>query len=171
MKFTISLALLLAVMCAFAATASAGGSLVGKQIAALQKQSKAQGKEIAALSGEVATLKNQVAESGGGALTEQVTTLQSSVTTLQGSVATVSATLTCRYAQLATLDLGFIDIFALLVDEAEPDVGQVVPDNGACAQVGLTPPAPAAGTLRAVSETPAEMGLQVVAFHLGVLRP
>ncbi|HEY3960948.1 MAG TPA: hypothetical protein VGL84_00320 [Gaiellaceae bacterium] len=31
-----------------------------------------------------------------------------------------------RYAQLATIDLGFLDIFALLVDEAEPYIGQVV---------------------------------------------
>jgi hypothetical protein len=121
--------IVVALAAATSATASTSStSPTAKQFAALQRQ-------VTSLAAAVNQLKGQVATASGVAA--QVTTLQTNVNTL-------GATLTCRVAQIGTFEYSTVDLFALILDQPEPFVGQVVPDNGTCAQVGLSPPSPAA---------------------------
>jgi len=160
--------LLVAGLLGTAGAASAAANPLAKQVAALQKQSKLQQKQISALTTSVSSLKNEIASSGITTVGPQVTALQATVNTISASVNTVSATLTCRVAQLGTLDYTFIDIFDIIFGQPESFARQVVPDNGTCAQVGLTPPAPAQDRFGPAA-SPAEWSLAAMARLLGTL--
>jgi hypothetical protein len=168
MKRVVVMCLLLAGLLGTAGAASAAANPLAKQVAALQKQSKLQQKQITALTTSLSSLKSEIASSGITTLGPQVTALQGTVNTINATVNTVSATLTCRVAQLGTLDLTFIDLFEIIGGQPESYAGQVVPDNGTCAQVGLTPPSPAQDRF-APAASPTEWSLRAMAQLLGTL--
>jgi hypothetical protein len=158
---TAGAALILLSLGATAATAAPASNPLAAKVTALQKQVKALAKANTALTSQVTSLKGSVASLQGG-----VSSLQGTVTTLQGNVGALAATLTCDVAQLGTIDYTFLDLFLLIAGQPEQYQGQVVPDNGACAAAGITPPSPAAAPYLG-SETPT--AITVVAGILGVL--
>jgi hypothetical protein len=84
------------------------------------------------------------------------------------ALGTLAAVDECHYAQQGMLNYDFIDLFAALTGNPAPFTGQTVPDNGTCAQVGLTPPGPAAGSRLPANSTPAQQSLRAMAILLGV---
>jgi hypothetical protein len=84
------------------------------------------------------------------------------------ALGTLAALDECHYAQQGTLDYDFVDLFAALTGNPAKFTGQTVPDNGACAQVGLTPPGPASASRLPANPTPAQMSLRAMAILLGV---
>lgn len=147
-------ALLVALAIPTVATAKPTG--VPGQIAALQRQVKAQQRQIT-------TLQNSLAELGS-ALNGVSSTANADHTAL-GTLAAVDE---CHYAQQGTLDYDFVDLFAALTGSAPQFTGQTVPDNGTCAQVGLTPPGPAGAARLPANPTRTQMSLRAIAILLGV---
>ena len=147
-------ALLVGLVIPTVATAKPAG--IPGQIAALQRQVKAQQRQIT-------TLQNSIAELGS-----TVNGVSSTVNADHTALGTLAAVDECHYAQQGTLDYDFVDLFAALTGNPPSFTGQTVPDNGTCAQVGLTPPAPAAGTRLPANTTPAQMSLRAMAILLGV---
>jgi soluble lytic murein transglycosylase-like protein len=147
MKAATVAVMLVALVLPVAATAKPVSTVPG-QIAALQKQAKAQAKQIAALQATVSQLNAALGQTSKD-LTKE------------------AAYETCHFAVLMTYDYSFIDFFLLLAGQPTQYTGQTVPDNGACAAVGLTPPSPAQD--REAGQTPAQRDIRAVARLLGVL--
>lgn len=158
--------LVIALLAALSGSAlGASPSPVARQISALQKTVKLQAQQIATLKSQVTTLAGQTQNNSN-----QVGNLTGQIQSNTGDITAVGNTLTCRTAQLFTLDEGFIDAFDILAGQPEQFVGQVVPDNGTCAAVGLTPPSPA-GTVRQPVLTPLQAQIRDIGVLLGVARP
>jgi hypothetical protein len=154
----------LAALCG-SALGAAPNPLVAHQISALQKTVKLQALQIASLKKEVSTLSGQVQSN-----TTQVGGVVGQVKTNTTDITTLGAGLACQGATLLTIDYGFIDAFDVLGGQPEQYAGQVVPDNGACAAIGVTPPTPAAIT-RQPALTPFQAQLRDIAAMLGVAKP
>ncbi len=147
-------ALLVALAIPTVATAKPAG--IPGQIAVLDRQVKAQQRQIT-------TLQNSLA-----ALGSTLNTVSSTANSDHTALGTLAALDECHYAQQGTLDYDFVDLFAALTGNPPQFTGQTVPDDGTCAQVGLTPPNPASATRLPAHPTPAQMSLRAIAILLGV---
>ena len=154
MRIYVCAALLVALAVPTAAMAKPTG--IPGQIAALQRQVKTQQRQITALQSSLAEL--------GSSMNGMSTTVNGDHTALGALVAVDE----CHYAQQGTLNYSFIDLFDLLAGQPEAFAGQTVPDNGACAAAGLTPPSPAASTRIPANETPMQASLRAIGVLLGV---
>lgn len=155
-----------------AATAkSSQTTTVPGQIAALQRQVKAQGAQIKAQAAQLKAQARQLAalQSTIGDLGGTVSSMNATVTADHDGLAKAVATETCDFAILATIDYGFIDTFEVIGGQPESYQGQTVPDNGACAAVGVTPPSPAPYTRAGATESPMQRDLRLTATLLGAL--
>jgi hypothetical protein len=146
----------LLVALAIPAVATAKPTTIPGQIAALQRQVKAQQRQITTLQNSIAAM---------GSTMNGVSTTANADHTALGTLAALDE---CHYAQQGTLDYDFIDLFATLTGNPPPFTGQTVADDGTCAQVGLTPPSPAAGSRLPANQTPAQASLRAMAILLGV---
>ena len=168
MKLRIIVAFSLALALASIASVASAAPSPQRQIAALQKQARLQQRQINALTQSVSSLKSIVAESNVSALSSTVSSMQSDVSTLKTNLNTVALTLVCRTAQFQTNDMSFIDLFDLIAGQPEAFQGQTAPDNGACAQVGLTPPSPAADRELPATDTPFAFDMRQITHLLGI---
>lgn len=118
----------LAVVLALVLVAPAMSASRDPRVPALQKQVKA-------LRGEVASLSSQV-----GSLSSQVTSLSATVNSVKGVITRDEDINTCLFIHQGHFNNAVVNVFAAML--GNPQVADTTPsDNGACARVGLTPPA------------------------------
>jgi len=155
--------LVLAILASVGGTARAASpNPTARQISALQKTVKLQAQEIASLKRQVSSFAGEIQSN-----TSQVGSLSGQVQTNTKDITTLGDTLVCQTAIFLTIDYGFVDGFDIIGGQPEQYAGQVAPDNGTCAAVGITPPSPAA-TVRQPAMTPLQADLTNIAFLLGV---
>lgn len=112
-----------------------------QQIAALQRTVKAQARQINSLRASLGELAGIVQGSAS-----DVSAAKQAAASAQTAAQQAYNTEECHFAGLLTLDMSFVDEFAIIGGQPASYTGQTAPDNGTCAAAGLTPPSPAAWT-------------------------